>query len=88
MSVKLNPNCKLPCRNYIFHFDGSSWRCVASNNNDAIGMLFSDFMALLGIKFPDDANYLFCRTNDREVKIRQYGFDIELYINPLNGNLL
>lgn len=82
--LELNPNCDgKRSKHYVFKYD-RIWSCVLSTNGDHIGDPLYAFMAELGCEIPCECDYLYCRSRDREIKFRQHGNIINLYINDLS----
>lgn len=72
---------------YVFHFDHSVglWLLVSTNIRDlSHGLCLCDFLTLKGISIPDDCTYCFYRTDCVEVKFREIGAYIHIFIKNLN----
>lgn len=74
---------------YVFHYDHSVglWLLVSSNIRLSHGLCIlslCDFLTLKGITIPDDCRYCYYTTDCSEIKFREFGSYIHIFIKNLN----
>lgn len=84
MSMKLNPNNDGSWFETIWTIVDSHWTCIASSQTHDEKRGLVNYLLDFGFEVPGTIKYCIARNESYEMKFREYGAFIHIYIKPFN----